>query len=315
MTERHPMFAGSRTMTPYGGASAPGGSSGSREADAENISSGRLSALYMTAIARLRNAGPVGLTWGELGELENLHHGRATSLLSNMHREGYAVRLAKKREGTHSSIYVLPEFVEDRPVARYKGSKASAALKAQDENEARIKELETQLNWFREKNAADEDEKAKLAEEIRRLETTLRETEAERDALEEERQAWEQRFRGALSEAYEADQALGKALGYPEAYPAVSPVDDGSVVTGEHTLPSLAAEAARKINDLRTLLETEREAAAAARPVIPTLDADEAAFLAKVTKAVQGKPDTAVQPTRAGTLRALVALAEKMPRA
>jgi len=225
-----------------------------------------------------------------------------------MHRDGLAVRLAQKRDGTHSSVYVLPEFVEGRHVAKYRGSKASEALRVQPEHEARIKELETELNWFREKNAADEDEKGKLAAEVQRLD-------GENVALHEENEAWQRRFQSALSEAYEADQALGKALGYPEAYPAVSPVDDGSVVTGEHTLPSLAAEAAKKIQSLRETLETEREAAKAARPVIPTLNADEAAFVAKVSKAVQSKPDTAVQPTRAGTLKTLVTLIEKMPRA
>lgn len=56
------------------------------------------------------------------------------------------------------------------------------------------------------------------------------------------------RQRDALaSEAYEVGQILGKAMGFPEGYPAVNPVDDGSVVTGEHTVVSLAMAAADRI--------------------------------------------------------------------
>lgn len=50
-----------------------------------------------------------------------------------------------------------------------------------------------------------------------------------------------------FTEAKEVDQILGKALGYPPYFPDVSQVDDGSVCTGEHTLVSLAEEAAARI--------------------------------------------------------------------
>lgn len=50
---------------------------------------------------------------------------------------------------------------------------------------------------------------------------------------------------------YEIEQVLGKALGYPEAYPDVSDVDDGSVCVGEHIIETLAAEAAKKIIALK----------------------------------------------------------------
>jgi hypothetical protein len=59
---------------------------------------------------------------------------------------------------------------------------------------------------------------------------------------------------GMYNEAHEVDQALGKALGYPELYPHVSTVDDGTVCTGEHTIGTLASEAARVIRELKSRL-------------------------------------------------------------
>ena len=53
-----------------------------------------------------------------------------------------------------------------------------------------------------------------------------------------------------LAENYEVEQALGKALHYPEAYPHVGEVDDGSVVVGPHTPGTLAKEAAERILSL-----------------------------------------------------------------
>jgi hypothetical protein len=48
----------------------------------------------------------------------------------------------------------------------------------------------------------------------------------------------------------EIEQILGKALGYPEYYPDISDVNDGSVCVGEHVPASLAEEAATKIRSL-----------------------------------------------------------------
>lgn len=63
---------------------------------------------------------------------------------------------------------------------------------------------------------------------------------------------------------HEVEQILGKALGYPLLYPAVSTVDDGQVCVGDHVAASLAMEAADRLTSAETLqAEIERPRAAA----------------------------------------------------
>lgn len=49
---------------------------------------------------------------------------------------------------------------------------------------------------------------------------------------------------------HEIEQVLGKALGYPPAYPDASRTDDGVVCIGDHVPETLAIEAAWKIAEL-----------------------------------------------------------------
>ncbi len=345
MTEtQHPMFAPKGNPAPYAGLSAPGGSTASRTANAEDVASGKIGDMHRIAIEHLRVAGPFGLTWAELGEKEGWHHGRVTSVLSNLHRDGHAARLTGKQTTRgRSSIYVLPEFVEGRTTAAYRGSKASAAIKAEPEHLARIAELEKELALFKSKaddsvalraeldqtkaelhaaNERSDEGWAGLREETARHAITVGELRKADEAnvqlaveMERIRESNEnlRRIRDAMgSEAYEVDQILGKALGYPEAFPVVSDVDDGSVVTGEHTIVSLAMSAAEKIASLRSLLKAKEEAPGIQ---VPTLNAEEAQFLDRAEKMVQGRIDTAQMPVRAGSVRTLVSLAKRLPRA
>jgi hypothetical protein len=350
MTEtQHPMFAPKGNSAPYAGLSAPGGSTASREANAEDIRSGKISDMHRIAIEHLRVAGPFGLTWAELGEKEGWHHGRVTSVLSNLHRDGTATRLAGKQPGRgegRSSVYVLPEFVEGRKTAVYRGSKASAAIKAEPEHLARIAGLEKELALF--KNKVDDSValRAELDQTKAELQAAVARSDQASDALREEKFNHERtvgelrkadevnvqlavemenlrRIRDAMGrEYYEVDQILGKALGFPEAYPDVSDVNDGSVVTGEHIVVSLAGAAAEKITEtarenaaLRELNVTLKDIADNARPSVPTLNAEEAQFLDRAEKMVQGRIDTAQMPVRAGSVRTLVSLAKRLPRA
>jgi hypothetical protein len=67
------------------------------------------------------------------------------------------------------------------------------------------------------------------------------------------------RLRGAcVTMQHEIQQTLGKALGYPAAYPDVSTADDGAVVVGEHIAETLALEAAETIARLRRQVEARR---------------------------------------------------------
>ena len=49
----------------------------------------------------------------------------------------------------------------------------------------------------------------------------------------------------------EIEQTLGKALGYPELYPDVSQIDNGTVCVGDNVPETLAQEAAGRIQWLR----------------------------------------------------------------
>jgi hypothetical protein len=280
---------------------------------------------HALALSHLEVAGPFGLTYPELGEKENWGHGQVSSILSNLHRDGLAVRLYEKRQ-SRCSVYVLPKYAEGRKGAEFKGNKASQAIKDASLKDQRILELEKELEVWKTRNNSTSHGDLALQSEVDRLKATnellskaLREADEKRvedvalvDDMNAKINQYDHLFAGYGIEMYETDQILGKVLGYPEAFPHVSEIDDGSVVTGEHTLPSLAAEAADKIVELRNLLKTKEEIPA---PKIPTINPEEAQFLDKVKRAIHGKPDTAVQPTRAGSLRSLVGLVERMPRA
>ena len=60
----------------------------------------------------VRMSGLRGVTWAEVADAMNLHHGQATGALSNLHKAGKIVRLREKRG--KSSIYVLPHAADGR---------------------------------------------------------------------------------------------------------------------------------------------------------------------------------------------------------
>lgn len=337
MTDVHPMFAKSRNIGPYGGLTAPGGSEASRDANQEDIESGKISDMMVTALGHLRNAGPFGLTWAELGEKEGWHHGRVTSVLSNLHRKGIVTALRKADpERGRSSIYVLPEFTEGRDTRKYRGTKASKALAAVGPQADRIKELEQEVAlWRTRAEQRPVQDGTVLNEEVERL----------KGELAESRRLHAEAERGVESLLYaerEAMETLAAAVDFPK-------VEGQTYNFGNVTLTDLASDVAGLVGNLRTHLADEQAAMAAQRDIdrdltgdlraaeeriralselnetlkdrvssqtsqIPTVSAEEAAFISKVKQAISGKPDTAVQPTRAGSLRALVAIADRLPR-
>lgn len=64
-----------------------------------------------------------------------------------------------------------------------------------------------------------------------------------------------------LAENFEIEQILGRALGYPELYPAASDLDDGQVGVGDNVPITLALEAASLITKLRKELEDAKSQA------------------------------------------------------
>jgi hypothetical protein len=66
-------------------------------------------------LTRLAVAGRQGLTWRELADWCDWHHGTASGALSSLHRQGSVVRLQDTRQG--SAVYVLPHLVDGRAEA------------------------------------------------------------------------------------------------------------------------------------------------------------------------------------------------------
>lgn len=64
------------------------------------------------ALTLVKQKGPLGLTWKELGDLTGWHHGQASGALSNLHRTGDLTRLKQRRNGC--GIYVVPAYVNGR---------------------------------------------------------------------------------------------------------------------------------------------------------------------------------------------------------
>jgi hypothetical protein len=318
------MFAVPKVQGAYGGLTAPGGSQASREANEAEIKSGRLSAMLLTAVGHLRAAGPFGLTWSELGEKENWHHGRSTHVLSTLHQKGVATRLARKdpdRGG--SSTYVLVEFTEGRPTAEYRGSKSSRAIKANAEYQDRIAELEREVAFW--KSAA---EKAASAEEVDALRAELlgvreilgrtAEREAEAEALVRDLQGKNDGILSALNDArVQRDAAEAKAENLATRIEMLNAEHNTAFAGVERALAEAQDEAAAlraRVDNLVEMNRTMQDQINSKNAAIPTLNSEEAAFVDKVRKAITGKADTAVQPTRAASLRALVALADRLPR-
>lgn len=69
------------------------------------------------ALRALDARGAVGLTWHELADLLDLHHGQASGLLSGLHKSKRVARLAHSRR--RCRVYVLPEHVLGRDTERH----------------------------------------------------------------------------------------------------------------------------------------------------------------------------------------------------
>lgn len=104
-------------VLPYGGASDPNsgfsGSETSEERARHLDQSGTTGRRQAEALRALAAVGATGLTWRELATMLEVHHGAASGVLSNLHKTGLIDRLTLTRQ--RSKVYVLPEYVNDRP--------------------------------------------------------------------------------------------------------------------------------------------------------------------------------------------------------
>lgn len=102
-------------LLPYGTNPPTSGWSGSdtsRERAEHDDTTGTTRQRQALTLTSLRDSGPNGLTWKELGDARHWHHGQASGVLSVLHKEGRIARLAERRN--KCEVYVLPEHVDGR---------------------------------------------------------------------------------------------------------------------------------------------------------------------------------------------------------
>lgn len=114
---------------PYAGTTGLGGSDASREVRAEADANGTSSARQRAVMSALSNSGALGMTIRELGQHLAVKPGDSTpsSVLSILHGSGDIARLATVRRN-RQSVYVLPEFVNGRAVAKHGGRVRKGSL-------------------------------------------------------------------------------------------------------------------------------------------------------------------------------------------
>lgn len=57
------------------------------------------------SILALLQRNPRGMTWGEIADALNLHHGQASGALSNLHKNGRVFMLREKRGKAHAYVH------------------------------------------------------------------------------------------------------------------------------------------------------------------------------------------------------------------
>lgn len=128
-------------VTPYadseGYTTGHAGEGASRDRAQGEVKSGVASLRQRTTVMELSAFGQHGLTWKELAERNGWHHGQASGVLSVLHKEGRIACLAERRGGC--SIYVMPQYVDERKTVEHRGTRASEDRAAVE----RIRELLT----------------------------------------------------------------------------------------------------------------------------------------------------------------------------
>jgi hypothetical protein len=105
-------------VLPYAGTSGWRGSEASRDRVFTDDLNGTTLLRQRVALKRVWDQEFRGLTWKELGEIENIHAGQSSGALSGLHKAGLIVRLKEKRN--RCSVYVAPDYIRDREVSEFK---------------------------------------------------------------------------------------------------------------------------------------------------------------------------------------------------
>jgi len=105
-------------ISPYAGTSGWKGSEASRDRAHTDDANGTTAIRQRVALTRVWDREFRGITWKDLGEMENLHAGQSSGVLSVLHKAGLIVRLTEKRN--RCSVYVAPSYVNGRSISAYK---------------------------------------------------------------------------------------------------------------------------------------------------------------------------------------------------
>jgi hypothetical protein len=100
-------------VLPYAGTSGHSGSDTSSERARRMDTSGKTSDLQRLAMSMIISSEDFGVTWKELADRLNVHHGSASGVLSVLHLAGKIERLTATRN--RCKIYVSPDWVFFRP--------------------------------------------------------------------------------------------------------------------------------------------------------------------------------------------------------
>jgi len=92
--------------------------------------SGATTVAQSLTLNHVRAQGERGLTWFELAEIMNWHHGTASGQLSVLDKVGVIRRLKEKRG--KSSVYVLHTYVNGRELAKRRQSKLTLVVDLAD---------------------------------------------------------------------------------------------------------------------------------------------------------------------------------------
>ena len=107
-----------KSVTPYAGTSGWSGSETSKERAVTEDADGTTTDRQQLIILNLMKAKEQGLTWHEVADLNEWHHGQASSALSILHKVGIIARLKERRN--KSAVYVLPDFINGREISERK---------------------------------------------------------------------------------------------------------------------------------------------------------------------------------------------------
>ncbi len=108
---------------PYAGTSGYSGSDTSYARAVEADRSGTTKLRQQSVLELLKHNNYYGMTWKDVSEQLDLHHGSASGTLSVLHKAGEILRLKETRD--KCKVYVLSQYRNDRPAEAYGGKRVN----------------------------------------------------------------------------------------------------------------------------------------------------------------------------------------------